>query len=233
LIASTTGFIITFTILSQILLEIKALKFKLNEIKYRNFTQHYETQVGGGNVALDVALFIAIAEIAGIFVGFGALIGVSRPNGVPLAQLARLRGLVTMGLMIIIASLVPIAFSLYGIIDHNLWFLSSLIYYFLNWIVIILSFRDPMNRELMRTETQTNPVLSILFWLLLEVPLHVLLILNLIGVFLLLEPAFYTTALLFSLFQAAFALVQLVYSQASAQTPETASAKQNSALIIH
>ncbi|MFX0079379.1 MAG: hypothetical protein ACFE8O_09075 [Candidatus Hermodarchaeota archaeon] len=167
-------------------------------------------------MAVDLPLFIAIAEIAGIFVGFGALIGVTRPNEIAAPQLARIRGLVTVGLTLITASFIPVALSLYGVIDHPLWFMSSLIFYSLNWVVMILSFRDPVNRELMKTETQTRPVISILFWVLLEAPLHIVLILTMLGLFPLLEPAFYTTALLFYLFQAAFALVQVVYSQAEA-----------------
>ncbi|MFW9984765.1 MAG: hypothetical protein ACFFCB_08570 [Candidatus Odinarchaeota archaeon] len=165
-------------------------------------------------MAVDLPLFIAIAEIAGIFVGFGALISVTRPNEIAAPQLARIRGLVTVGLTLITASFIPVALNLYGVIDHPLWFMSSLIFYSLNWVVIILSFRDPVNRELMKTETQTRPVISILFWVLLEAPLHMLLILSMLGLFPFLESAFYTTALLFYLFQAAFALVQLVYSQA-------------------
>jgi hypothetical protein len=170
-------------------------------------------------VAVDVPLFIAIAEIAGVFVGFGALISVTRPNEIAAAQLARIRGLVTVGLAIIIAALIPVGLNLYGITDHNLWFMSSFIFFSLNWFVIILSFRDPVNRELMKTQTQTSPVTSVLFWLLLEVPLQISLILTMLGLYPIIEPAFYTTALLFSLFQAAFALVQLVHSQ---ETPPSA-----------
>ena len=165
-------------------------------------------------MALDLVLFIAIAEIAGVFVGFGALISVTRQNEIEPAQLARIRGLVTMGLGIIVAALIPVALTLYGVTDHTLWFLSSIIFFSLNWVVIILSFRDPINRELMKSETHSSPVISVLFWLLLEVPFQVLLVLTILGLYPHLEPAFYTTALLFFLFQAAFALVQLVYSQA-------------------
>jgi hypothetical protein len=166
-------------------------------------------------VALDLVLFIAIAEIAGVFVGFGALISVTRRGEIEPAQLARIRGLVTMGLGIIVAALIPVALNLYGFSDHTLWFISSIIFFSLNWGVIILSFRDPMNRELMKAETRSRPVFSVLFWLLLEGPFQVVLVLTILGLYPHLEPAFYTTALLFYLFQAAFALVQLVYSQAS------------------
>lgn len=180
---------------------------------------HYDNNLGGGSMALDLFLFVAIAEIAGVFVGFGALISVTRPNAIEATQLARIRGLVTVGLTIIVAALIPVALNLYGVTDHILWFMSSFIFYSLNWFVIILSFRDPVNRELMKTEMKIRPAISVLFWVLLEVPLHVLLILTMLGLFLHLEPAFYTTALLFYLFQAAFALVQLVHSQAEPPSP--------------
>jgi hypothetical protein len=53
------------------------------------------------------------------------------------------------------------------------------------------------------------------FWLLLELPIQVPLVLTLLGLFPDLEPAFYTTALVFHLFEAAYVLARLVYWQAS------------------
>jgi hypothetical protein len=184
-------------------------------------------------LAVDLHVFIAIAEIAGIFVGFGALIGVTRPDQIARAQLARLRGLVIIGLTIIIAGLLPVALDLYGFTDHNLWFISSLIFYLLNWIVTIMSFRDPINRELMKTEVRTHPVISVVFWVSLEIPFHILLILILFGIFPPLEPALFLTALLIYLFQAAFALVQLVHSQTNSKYPNSDSMEQDAAPIIH
>jgi hypothetical protein len=55
----------------------------------------------------------------------------------------------------------------------------------------------------------------IFFWLIFEVPLEVSLILSLIGLFPDLEQAFYTTALLFNLFSAAYVLSQIVYTKAA------------------
>ena len=173
-------------------------------------------------MAIDLFLLVAIAEIAGIFVGFGALIGVTRSNEIAAAQLARIRGMVTIGLGLIIAALIPVVLNLYSVADHTLWFTSSLIFFSLNWTAIILSLRDPVNRELMKNEMQTSPVISVLFWLFLEIPLQALLVLTMLGFFPHLEPAFYTTALLFNLFQAAFALVQLVHSQVGMQVLDKA-----------
>ena len=112
---------------------------------------------------INYGLLISIAEIAGIFVGFGALIGVTRENKVEAAQLGRIRGMVTIGLGLIIVALIPVVFDLYGVSEHTLWFTSSLIFFSLNWAVIILSFRDPVNRELMKNGMKTSPVVSVLF----------------------------------------------------------------------
>ena len=111
------------------------------------------------------------------------------------------------------AALVPVVLASYGVTGHSLWFASSLVFLLLIWIVIILSLRNPENRELLASETKASPFASALFWVLLEVPLQVPLVLTLLGPFPEIEPAFYITALGFNLFQAAFVLAQLVYSQ--------------------
>ena len=154
----------------------------------------------------NAEIFIGIAHIAGIFVGFEALISVTHQK-----EVGRIRGIVTVGLMTIIAALVPIGLSSYGISGHNLWFWSSLTYFCLNWIVLILSLRMPENREYMKNQSKKA---SFLFWLLFEVPLEVPLVLTIIGLFPHLEEAFYITALLFNLFSAAYVLSQIVYSKA-------------------
>jgi hypothetical protein len=165
------------------------------------------------NLIENVEVFVGIAHIAGIFVGFEALISSTRKDEIGVSQLVQIRGLVTVGLGVIVAALIPIGFDLYGIKGHILWFLCSLIVLSLNWAVIILGLRNPENRELMKSQMRASPVMAVFFWLLLEVPLQVPLILTLLGLFPDLEPAFYTTSLLFNLFEAAFVLTQLVYSQ--------------------
>jgi hypothetical protein len=164
-------------------------------------------------LTIDVDLFVTIAEIAGIFVGFGALISVTRRAEIATSKLWRIRGLVTMGLGVVVAALIPIGLSRYGVTDHNLWFTCSLIYLSLNWFVSIWSLRKPEVRKLLITEARANPMPAIFFWLLLELPFQVPLFLIVFGAFPNLEPALYTTALFFALFEAAFVLTQLVYSR--------------------
>jgi hypothetical protein len=158
---------------------------------------------------------LAIAEIAGVFVGFGALISFTGRTEIKVTQLGQIRAVVTIGLVVIVAALLPVGLSRYGIREHSLWFICSLIFLVLVWAVIILSLRRPENRQVVRTQTRDSPAMAAFFWILLELPIQIPLILVLLGPYPDLEPAFYTTALVFNLFEAAFVLARLVYWQAS------------------
>ena len=165
------------------------------------------------NLSVDVELFITIAEIAGIFVGFGALINVTRKEQIEKFRLWRIRGLVTMGLGVIVAALLPIGLSRYGITGHTLWFLCAIIYLLLNWAVSIHSIIKPEVRKILKDQSKESPIISSFFWLILEIPFQASLILILLGLFPSLEPALYTTAIFFALFEAAFVLSQFVYTK--------------------
>jgi hypothetical protein len=76
-----------------------------------------------------------------------------------------------------------------------------------------------------------SPVIGMFFWILLEVPIHLSLILAIIGIYPDLEPAFYTTALLFHLFEATFLLVQIVNYQMKPSThPQE---QEDSHVLVH
>lgn len=164
---------------------------------------------------IDLSLFTAIAEIAGVFVGFGALIGVTRRDEVEPGQLGQIRAVVTVGLVVVVAALVPVGLSRYGLTGRPLWLLSGVVFLLLTWGVMIGSLRRQENRALLFAQTRANPAMAAFFWLALELPIQVPLVLAVIGLSSDLDPAFYTTALIFHLFQAAFVLAQIVYSQAS------------------
>lgn len=159
-----------------------------------------------------VVLFMTIAEIAGVFVGFAALISVTRRSEVEGAQLSQIQAVVTIGLLVVVAALVPVALGAYDLADGSLWVVSSLVYLLLNWFVIYLALRRPQNRQLASAQASSNPASAALFWLL-ELAIQVPLLLSVFGVNRDLDPAFYLTALVFHLFEAAFVLAQLVYAQ--------------------
>ena len=179
----------------------------------------------------DVELFIAIAEIAGVFVGFGALISLTRKNAIDYPQLGRLRGVVSVALVVIVASLIPVGLSRYGITGHDFWLVCSIIFLFLVWAQILLSLTKSKYRELLTKQTLDNPLVSMFFWILLEAPIHISLVLAIIGIYPDLEPAFYTTALLFHLFEATFLLVQIVnYQMKPSTNPQD---QEESHIIVH
>jgi hypothetical protein len=79
-------------------------------------------------LTVDVELFIVIAEIAGGFAGFGALISLISKNTIDFLQLGRLRGVVSVALVVIVAVLIPVGISRYYITGHDLWLVSSIIF---------------------------------------------------------------------------------------------------------
>jgi hypothetical protein len=164
-------------------------------------------------MTVDVELFITIAEIAGIFVGFGALINVTRRDEIDKFKLWQIRALVTAGLGVIVVSLLPIAISRYGITGHNLWLICGLIYLFLNWFFSILVIRKPEIKKVLTTQVKGSTKWSNSLWIMFEIPLNVSLILILLGFYPELEPGLYTTAVFSQLFQAAFILSMLVFSK--------------------
>lgn len=160
----------------------------------------------------DVVLFITIAEIAGVFVGFAALIAVTRRSEIDAAQLGQIQAVVTIGLLVVVAALVPVGLGAYGIRDGSLWVASSLVYLTLNWVVILIALRRAENRQIASAQARSSPLTAALFWLL-EIAVQLPLLLVVFGVNRDLDLAFYMTALVFHLFEAAFILAQLVYSQ--------------------
>ena len=159
----------------------------------------------------DVDVFIGLAGIAGVFVGFAALIGLSRDDDVDAARFIDIRGVVTIGLLIIVVALVPVILGRYGLVDHALWLTSSLVFLTLLWTVMFYGMKRPENRAAMRAQAKAAPRLYVFFWIAGETPIQVSLLLIVFGVLPEFEPALYLTALVFQLFEAAYVLSELVY----------------------
>ena len=155
-------------------------------------------------------LFLGLAGIAGVFVGFGALISFTGGAEMGSPQLQRIRGAVSIGLLVIVAALIPVGLASYELSERTIWLTSSLIFLALLWFVTIQGMSRPENRAVLESNTRAQ---SLFFWLALELPIHAPLLLAVFGVATRLDAAFYTTALVFQLFEGAFVLAQLVYSQ--------------------
>jgi hypothetical protein len=163
----------------------------------------------------DANVFVGIAAVAGVFVGFGALIGAVRHGQMHWSQVALVRIVVTNGLLVVVGALLPVMLGLYGIDGHQLWALSSALFLVLSWVQIVRTLRAPESRQLALGQARRRPLSAAFFWVALELPIQLPLLLAVLGVNPALDVAFYFTALAFTLFEAAFILVQLVHAQAA------------------
>lgn len=161
----------------------------------------------------DFDVFLAIAEIAGVFVGFGALIAITRAADGARGDLIRLGSVVTIGLYVIVGALVPVALGRYGLDGGALWRWSGAVLLVGIWFGIIVLIRVPEIRAFLRADARDHPASAFFFYVVLELPIHIVLILVLFGVPPSQGPALYTTALVLALFEAATVLSQLVYSR--------------------
>ena len=159
----------------------------------------------------DFDLFLSIAEIAGVFVGFGALIRLLGDRKA-VARVA-LNTVVTIGLVVLVAALVPVALSHYGLAGRALWSWSSGAFLLISWAAILTPLRDPETRTAIKEDAKNSPVVSGVFWVLLEVPIQAPLVLAVFGIAPSLDRAFYVTSLVLNLFQAVFLLARLVYAR--------------------
>jgi hypothetical protein len=149
----------------------------------------------------DLEIFLSIAQIAGVFIGFGALISFSHDQATRTP--APLRAVVVLGLTVMLASLLPPTLAWYGIDDGRLW----------RWIAITGFLLNPEHWAWLKADVKTHPMLNFLFWIVLEVPIQLPLFLASLGTAPELAPAFYLTALTINLFEAAFMLARLVLSR--------------------
>ncbi len=76
----------------------------------------------------DADLFMELAGIAGVFVGFGALIAVRSGGASDAFEVAWMRGVVSMGLAAALGALAPVVISRYGLTEHEVWALSSVLF---------------------------------------------------------------------------------------------------------
>lgn len=70
---------------------------------------------------METDLFVRFAEIAGVFVGFGALISVRSARPTDLHDVVYIQGVLGVGVWVVVAALVPIAVSRYGVEGDALW----------------------------------------------------------------------------------------------------------------
>ncbi len=75
----------------------------------------------------DTELFLSLAEIAGVFVGFGALIALRSSGPSDMYDLLMIGMVVWVAIAVMIISLAPVVVSLFGITGHVFWLVCSVI----------------------------------------------------------------------------------------------------------
>jgi hypothetical protein len=82
----------------------------------------------------DVELFLSLAEIAGIFVGFGALIAIRGGDRGDVYDVTGVGMIVWLAIVVVVLALVPVVVSRFGVGGHELWLACGLCALVLFWV---------------------------------------------------------------------------------------------------
>ena len=165
----------------------------------------------------DTDLLVQLAAIAGVFVGFGALIAVRSGGASDAHEVAYIRSIVSIAVWVAVAALAPVTLGRYGLAGHDLWLACSV----LALVLVLVGFAVNSRTAEMRQEySQARLMREGAVNALLLASLVVTLILVALGLVPDQEPALYLTAVELGLLATALTLLMLVFSQ---RRPQTAS----------
>ena len=156
--------------------------------------------------------FIELAGIAGVFVGFGALIAVRSGGASDAFEVVHMRFVVWLGMLTVIAALAPVTLGPYGLDEHLVWVLSSLIVVAVYFGMGIVNVRMP-ELKAGAVFDRRRQVREGTFSLVLGAPTAVAVIVIVLGLRPDLDAALYRTILVLLLAGAGGTLLELVYSQ--------------------
>ncbi|MBO6687071.1 MAG: hypothetical protein JJ931_03340 [Henriciella sp.] len=150
-----------------------------------------------------ITLFYTVAQIAGIFVGFGTLIAFTKPKNVTTAQQQALTATVMAGLLVIVAALLPVLLFAFRVSNEIVWPVSAALVLAINWATIW-----PQRAPFINALKRRNPFeIMLLFGM--EAAVEAPLFLILLPVFTAQSFPFYASMLVFSIVQAASLLMLL------------------------
>ena len=166
----------------------------------------------------DADLFVGLAGIAGVFVGFAALIAVRSGGPSDPLEVAPMRMMVSFAMLTIVAALAPVALGRYELTDHQVWALSSALAWVGFALIPAVSARTPEYRagwamSIAASRLTPSEVLGWAFFGLYMIVSFVAPIVILLGVAPDLEAALYFTIVVLILLGAGGTLLGLVFSQ--------------------
>ncbi len=161
----------------------------------------------------DTELFLSLAEIAGVFVGFGALIAVRSGGPANVIEVASISFVVLLATVVVASSLAPVALGRLGVDGHGLWLACSVAALVLVWGGMAVAERlSAEQRAFMAARAPLRARAKVelagaLIWL----PATAALVLVMLGVLPGQEPALYFAALVLFLLMDAFYLLLVVF----------------------
>jgi hypothetical protein len=161
----------------------------------------------------DADLFMELAGIAGVFVGFGALIAVRSGGPTEAGVVTGIRWLVSVAMWVVVTALAPVIVSRYGPASHEIWLVCSLVA-LATWVALaVVTGRSPEYRQDIAATSRARVIGEEVVGALLYVPMLAALIVVVLGLVPDQEPALYFTAVALGLFIAAVMLLGLVFAQ--------------------
>jgi hypothetical protein len=164
----------------------------------------------------DADLFMELAGIAGVFVGFGALIAVRSGGASDAFETTYVRFVVWLGMLTVVAALAPVTLGPYGLGEHEVWVLSCAILVAAYLAMGIVNVRMPESRAVDAASSRTHKIAENGMSVLLGIPTLIAVILIVLGLRPELEAALYRTVVVLVPLGAGGTLLELVYSQRSA-----------------
>lgn len=166
----------------------------------------------------NAELLIHLAEIAGVFVGFGALISIRSDTTTDEYEVTMIRMIVWTGIVVVVAALLPVVLAGYGIDGHGLWVTSSVLFLVLWWVggMVMERLSPERSRYLAALPTRSRirvEIPALFLW----VPMNIALVLVFFGSFSDQEPVLYVTAVALNLIMDALLLLYLVFRQGRPQ----------------
>ncbi len=160
---------------------------------------------------MNEELFLHLAEIGGVYVGFGALISLRSAEAREPHARGYLRGIVWMGSGVVLLALLPVLMVGYGLAGHALWVVCAAVAAVVYVAIVVMLNRTP---ELSGEYESRHRAYGLAF-MSLGAPLHLAiagtLLVILLGVAPAIEPTLYATAVTAVLAFATWTLVMLVW----------------------
>jgi hypothetical protein len=161
----------------------------------------------------DADLFLGLAGIAGVFVGFGALIAVRSGGASDAFEVVYTRFVVWTGMLAIVAALAPVTLDPYGLGEHATWALSCVIVLAVYLGMGVVNMRMPDVKAVDAAMSRRHKMVDLGTAVLVGVPMLVAMGIIVLGLRPELDAALYRTLVVLILLGAGTTLLELVYSQ--------------------